>query len=126
MVEEYVAVAEDRVIVRDTDVAHVHGQTQVACGMLQTAKRHHGCSHVVVVEVAVVAVISVAVIVVVVVAVAVDVSVAQEQRQTWKVWSMHAARRHQGGSQVVVSVLVVSVVLWGVVEVAVDEVSVAV
>lgn len=88
--DELTLVDEDNVLVLDTDVAHVHGQSWIACGMLQSAKRHQGCSQVVVVEVAVVAVvavtvITVAVISVVLVAVVIDVAVAQEQLQTWKV-----------------------------------------
>jgi len=75
-------VDDDNVLVRDTDVAHVHGQSWVACGMLQTAKRHQGGSQVVVVDEAVVAVVPVAVVAVIDVSVVVDVSVAQEQLQT--------------------------------------------
>lgn len=75
-------VDEDNVFVRDTVVAHVHGQLWIACGMLHSAKRHQGGSHVVVVDDVVVAVVGVAVVIVVAVAVVVDVSVAQEQLQT--------------------------------------------
>lgn len=46
----------------------------------------------------------VAVVAVAVVDMAVDVSVAQEQLQTWTISSTHATKRHQGGSQVVVRV----------------------
>jgi len=97
---ELMLVDEDNVLVLDTDVAQVHGQFWIACGMLHAAKGHQAGSQVVVVAVAVVAVVAV-----VVVAVAVNVSVTQEHRQTWKVSSIHLMRKHQRGSHVVVTVV---------------------